>query len=80
MNTLPICPSCGGRVGDECFNPDECAVIRTRMADRLAYGANMLSDIVASLEGRVAMLHKRLDALEKKVDEKRRPHEANPHF
>jgi hypothetical protein len=34
------CPSCGGIIGRECFNPDECALIAEQMqqdAERAAY-------------------------------------------
>lgn len=28
---MKMCPSCGGIIGQECFNPDECALITMQM-------------------------------------------------
>jgi hypothetical protein len=37
---MNICPSCGGKLGEECFNPEECAWITQDMARRAYESSN----------------------------------------
>lgn len=60
---MKTCPSCGGIIGQDCFNPDECAWIT--QAQEAAQRQK-----VDDLQAYCIMLEARLQELTQKIDDK----------
>ena len=60
-----ICPSCGGIVGRDCFNPEECAAIGHAQEQQHRRATDVHGDALTLLLSQVANLEARVQHLEK---------------
>lgn len=58
------CPSCGGIIGRDCFNPRECAEIGEQQEQQAAYDQQQQT---LSLEQRFEALEERVRELEQQI-------------
>lgn len=58
------CPECGGVIGRDCFNPQECAWIGEQQRQQRLHDTEQQS---LTLEERCALLEERVAELEKQI-------------
>lgn len=60
---MSICNGCGGVVGRDCFNPQECEWISRDMQQRSQYSVDQMIGEIQALWNEVTQLRARVDAL-----------------
>lgn len=61
---MRTCPSCGGVIGRDCFNPEECAWIEQQQSQQAQHDQQQQT---LSLEERFTALEERVLELEKQI-------------
>lgn len=62
---MKTCPSCGGILGQDCFNPSECAAIGHMQQQQASSDVFSLTQRVNDLENRLAALEAKETAAKK---------------
>ncbi len=62
---MNLCPSCGGVLGRDCFNPQECALISQQQIEQIPQWQQEIQDLRAENERLKAIVERKNQALRK---------------